>query len=495
MKSFIYIFIFAACLAAFSASPAFAAEAPHYNWYALHLPGQLINSAEEDLDGDGLKDIVAFSIYTDKRGGTYRVVSVFYQRRGGAFTSSPDQSWTLEDDAAVFDIGEVSGTGRKAICFLSPTGMYAYLPSGKGFNIHPTQIIRTENIFAQQDSLDLPRWPFLVENGRAPDLAIIPTVSRLLVYSSAGGSYRETGSLPFSTHTDFAENVITGDTGPLTISHRLPVVSTAPFAGKGSQDLFVTWEDNADVFARKPGGFAAGPSIRFRPGLGDESKPDLLENTSVQAVDLDGEGRSDLIVTKMTGGVAQTKTLVFIYRRRGNGFAPRPDQTIVTEGVIGPMFIDINGDGRMDIILPSVRMGINNFITMLTNRQINMNVGIYLQDRSGRFPVRPTNEKAVSFKLDIENLNKKTRPVMVFGRFSKGNPGYGLAVASKDDRVSIYTPDRYSVLSDNPALNLSVDAPSEMAAVDLDKDGVDDLVLTYKKFKDKARTINVFISK
>ena len=197
----------------------------------------------------------------------------------------------------------------------------------------------------------------------------------------------------------------------------------------------------------------------------------------------------------MTGGVAQTKTLVFIYHRRGNGFAPRPDQTIVTEGVIGPRFIDINGDGRMDIILPSVRMGINNFITMLTNRQINMNVGIYLQDKNGRFPARPTNEKAVNFKLDVENLNKKTRPVMVFGRFSKGKPGYGLAVASKDNRVSIYTPDRYSVLSDNPALNLSVDAPSEMTAVDLNRDGVDDLVMTYKKFKDKAKTINVFISK
>lgn len=454
----------------------------------------MINSAEEDLDGDGLKDIVAFSIYTDKR-GAYRVVSVFYQRRGGSFTSSPDQSWTLENDAAAFDIGEVPGAGKKAICFLSPAGMSAYLPGNRGFNIRPTQLIRTENIFAQQDPLDLPRWPFLVANGRAPDIAIIPTVSRLLVYSSTGGGYRETGSLSFATHTEFSENIITGDTGPLTISHRLPVVSTAPFTGKGSQDLFVTWEDNADIFARKPGGFAANPFIRFRPGLGDESKPDLLENTSVQAVDLDGEGRSDLIVTKMTGGVAQTKTLVFIYRRKGNGFAAKPDQTIVTEGVIGPRFIDINGDGRLDIILPSVRMGINNFITMLTNRQIDMNVGIYLQDRSGRFPVRPTKEKAVSFKLDIENMAKKTRPVMVFGRFSKGNPGYGLAVAAKDKRVSVYTPDRYSILSDNPALNLSVDAPSEMAAVDLNKDGVDDLVMTYKKFKDKAKTINVFISK
>jgi hypothetical protein len=139
-------------------------------------------------------------------------------------------------------------------------------------------------------------------------------------------------------------------------------------------------------------------------------------------------------------------------------------------------------------------MGINNFINMLTSRQINMNIGIYLQDKNGRFPDRPTKEKSVSFKLDISNMGKNVKPVMAFGRFTKA-PGYGLVVASKEESVSIFMPDRYSILGDNPTVKLSVDAPSEIEAVDMNRDGVDDLVMSYRKVKDKNWQVYVFSSK
>ena len=79
------------------------------------------------------------------------------------------------------------------------------------------------------------------------------------------------------------------------------------------------------------------------------------------------------------------------------------------------------------------------------------------------------------------------------GRFAH-SPGWGLAVASKEHRVSIYLPDRYSYLSDNPGLDLDVAAPTEMTVTDLNGDGIDDIIMTYEKSKDKAGLINVFIS-
>lgn len=473
---------------------AMAADSPQYDKYLLRLPGQLLSLAEEDIDGDGDKDIVAFSLNSDKR-YPGRSISVFYARRGGSFPQSADQSWVLAPDAAVFDIGDISGNGKKSICYMGPSGVLAYNFSGRGFGTRPVQLIRAENIFSQQDQLSLPRWSFLVNSPGEPATVIVPDVNRLLVFSGGSGSFRQTGSIPFSTRSAFTENIISGESGPLTISHRLPLVSAVGFNNPAGKDLFLTWDDNADVFPNKPGGFADSPSLRFRPGLADSMKADLLENVSVQAVDLNGEGRSDLIVTKMTGGVAQTKTLVFIYmRKKDGGFPDKPSQTIITEGVIGPGVLDINSDGRKDIILPSVKMGINNFINMLTSRQINMNIGIYLQDKNGRFPDRPTKEKSVSFKLDISNMGKNVKPVMAFGRFTKA-PGYGLAVASKEESVSLFMPDRYSILGDNPAVKLSVDAPSEIEAVDMNRDGVDDLVMSYRKVKDKNWQVYVFSSK
>ncbi len=476
------------------ATNAMAADAPVYDKYLLRLPGQILNVAVEDIDGDGYKDIVAFSLNADKR-YPGRSVSVFYARRGGSFPQSADQSWTLASDAAVFDIGDLYGNGKKSICYIGPSGIFAYNFSGRSFSTRPVQLVRSENIFSQQDQSSLPRWNFIMNSSGEQATVLVPEVNRLMIFTGVSGSFRPAGSIPFATRSSFTENIISGDSGPLTISHRLPLVSAIGFNSQAQKDLFITWDDNADVFLRKTVGFAEPPALRFRPGLADGAKTDLIENTSVQAVDLNGEGRSDLIVTKMTGGVAQTKTLVFIYLRKKDGsFPDKPSQTIITEGVIGPGVLDINSDGRKDIILPSVKMGINNFINMLTSRQINMNIGIYLQDRNGRFPDRPTKEKSVSFKLDISNMGKNIKPVMTFGRFTKA-PGYGLAVASKEESVSLFLPDRYSILGDNAALNLSVNAPSEIDAVDINRDGIDDLVMTYRKVKDRSWQIYVFVSK
>jgi len=473
---------------------AMAADTPAYDKNLLRLPGQLLSVAVEDIDGDGDNDIVAFSNNADKR-YPGRSISVFYARRGGSFPQSADQSFTLAPDAAVFDIGDASGSGKKSICYIGPNGVFAYNLSGRSFSTRPVQLIRSENIFSQQDQSSLPRWNFIMNASGEQPTILVPEVNRLLVYAGGSGGFRQTGSIPFATRSAFTESIISGDAGPLTISHRLPLVSAVGFNSRPEKDLFITWDDNADVFLKKSGGFAEAPALRFRPGLTDGAKTDLIENTSVQAEDLNGEGRSDLIVTKMTGGVAQTKTLVFIYMRKKDGsFPDKPSQTIITEGVIGPCVLDINSDGRKDIILPSVKMGINNFINMLTSRQINMNIGIYLQDRNGRFPDRPTKEKSVSFKLDISNMGKNVKPVMAFGRFTKA-AGYGLAVASKEESVSLFMPDRYSILGDNAALTLSVNAPSEIDAVDINRDGIDDLIMSYRKVKDRSWQIYVFVSK
>lgn len=91
-------------------------------------------------------------------------------------------------------------------------------------------------------------------------------------------------------------------------------------------------------------------------------------------------------------------------------------------------------------------------------------------------------------------MGKNVKPVMAFGRFTK-TAGYGLAVASKEESVSLFMPDRYSILGDNAALILSVNAPSEIDAVDINRDGIDDLIMSYRKVKDRSWQIYVFVSK
>jgi len=482
-----------------AAAPAFSAETPEYNRYTLRVPDKLVDVVAEDLDGDGLKDLVAISVRAGKRTAGTRSVSVFYQKTGGVFSKEPDQTWPLPPSAAAFDVGRASAGERKAIAYIAPDGLYAYLPNGRQYGARPVQLIKEESVFSQPDPLDLPHWPvFAGLSGNAPDTVLLPCIGRLLVYTSSGSAYRLSNTLSLSTETGFRGGEENGPDRVLTISHEVPVVEQLGFFSRNGNDLFVTWDDNADVWPKaQGGGYADRPSLKFRPGLLDITKKGdgSLDNASIQAVDLDGDGRRDLVVTKMTGGVAQTKSLVFIYLCRKDGtFPEKPDQTIITEGVVGPRIYDVNGDGRQDILLPSIKLGITNFINMLTSKQVNMEIGIYVQGNNGRYPDQPTKVKSVSFKLDISSLGRNARPVMEMGKFTK-TAGYGLAVVSKEDRVSVYLPDRYSFISDNPGLELKVDAPTVMKLTDLNGDGVDDMIMTYNKSKANDRLVNVFISK
>jgi len=474
-----------------SSAVAAAAERPDYKQYQLRLPGDLIDVAVEDLDGDGLKDIVAFCQYT--KNGSARSVSIFYQKRGGGFGSEPDQSFVIDPEAVVYDIGDLAKTGRRSICIMRPDGLYAYELQGRSYNTRPVLLIKTGSIFIQRDAFDLPRWPLILNSAPEPALILVPFVNRVEVFAHNGTGYKATGTLRFPTRTSFMEEFLM-PTGRLSMVTKMPAVSGIAYNSPSGHDLMISMDDNADIWLRGPSGLSEG--LRFRPGLMEVKKDsDSLEAARVQSVDLTGRGKCDIVVTKMEGGVAQTKTLVFIYMRRKDGsFPEKPTQTIITEGVIGPRIIDMTGSGRKDIVLPSVKMGLNNLINMLTSKQVNVTVGFYIQQPSGLYPDRPTREKNINFKLDVSNMGKNARPVMAFGKFTKG-PGMGLAVTSKEDRVSIYMPDRYSVISDNPGLSLSVPAPSEIEAVDLNGDGVDDLVMSYKKVKANRKEINVFLSK
>jgi hypothetical protein len=476
----------------FMLSPSFADEAPVYAKQTLTLPGEVLQMAVADMDGDGLKDIVAVCLYTTKGKAPARCLSVFYQRKGTGFQPYPDESWVLDPEASVFDVGDVQRSGKKAIVYMRHDGLYAYLQNNHAYKSRPVLLAKADSVFNHADPLDLPLWPLVLgDGGKYAGFLLVPGVTRLFIRQAAPG-YKPAGVVPLSTRTTFMEDVM--DPSRLTVMNKVPSVSAVPFSSPSSEDLFITWEDNADVYLRKGEGFSESPNVRFRPGL-MELKRGLLDNAVVEPIDLRGDGTYDLVVTKMTGGLAQAKSLVFIYQRSpGANFPAKPTQTIVTEGVIGPKFLDMNGDGKLDMILPTVKMGINNIINMVTSKTVNMTMGIYLQGRDGRFPDRPDKEKQVSFKLDIANIGKNPKPVMVFGKFSRG-PGYGLAVAAKEDRVTLYMPDRYSYLSDNPGLNLNVPAPTELQATDLNGDGIDDLVMSYKRNKNEAKTINIFLSK
>ncbi len=485
--------LIAALLALLATCPAYSADPAAYDKSGISLKGGLLDATAFDMDGDGLKDIVAVSLSGDGKKGFKRAVEIFYQKKNGRFAVKADLGWDMDRQAAVFDVGEVAGDGKGSVCYLAPDGMYCYPPEKSGYSKKPARLIRADNIFTGSDPADMPRHNFLYKDEKGRAMALVPGISGLGVYVMSKGAFARISEPELPVTTNFTGGGASDGDASLTVSHRLPVVRVKGFDRPSASDIIMNWEDNALVYLGGADGYSGKADLSFAPGLVEQPVDDPMEGAWLLPADVDGDGRTDFVVTKKTGGVAHTRSLIFIYLRApGGGFPEKPSHTIITEGVVGPRFVDLNGDGRLDILLPSIKVGVSNFINMLTSGTVNVEIDIYMQDGKGVFPDRPNRTKSVSFKLDLKNLTRAA-PVMETGRFTNG-AGYGLAVVSDEDTLSLYLPDRYSVLSDRPGLKLEAEAPTGLLVDDLNGDGMDDLILTYKKSDKLSGRLNVFVS-
>ncbi|UCH85385.1 MAG: VCBS repeat-containing protein, partial [Candidatus Latescibacterota bacterium] len=138
-----------------AAAPALAVDEDAFAVYKLSVPGELLQHRVEDLDGDGLKDILVVHRKGLEPHET-RWVSIFWQDRSKGFATAPEQSWEIDLEAAVLDIGDVAGDPRKEICYLTNTGIHFYPINGGEYKIESVGLFDARGMVVYPAKRDIP---------------------------------------------------------------------------------------------------------------------------------------------------------------------------------------------------------------------------------------------------------------------------------------------------------------------------------------------------
>ena len=464
----------------------------------LRTEGKIVRSTVEDLNDDGLLDVLA--IYTTgHQPNIQRWLAVFWQEEPRTFNPSPNQTWEVDPGAAVLDIGDISPNPGREIVLLCGDGVRFYEQQDGTFMPESRKLFGTKTLFALAEDDDLPIWNFSQEIcPDGGDEILIPNFGEIeLWFRGKGETFQLKQTFRVKTNTRvYAETPGENYSYSIRADYRVPRIVNKDFDSNGQTDIIVCWEDNLDVFLQKPdGSFSSAPDHELRMALRTE---DEMENDEVDLFlsinDLNGDGQMDIVANKMKGGLANAKTQTSLYLGHvEKDFSEKPDQLMTADDAVSePYLVDLDGNNRLDLIQPEVKMGIKSVISMLLMKKFDINFLVYLNRENGLYPEEPDYSTKVSFKIDFTRRGGQASPLIEFNGDYNGDGRKDLAVGTKEDELSIFFGDKRKVFTKNPQVQEAVKTSFHVEAKDFDGDGKTELLLSYPEDEELHNQIIIF---
>lgn len=501
----IWIAVLATALLLGLAYPADAGDDEMFDVYKLNVAGELLQHWVEDLNIDGRKDILAVhrkGLQPDET----RWISVFWQSPERGFATAADQSWEIDLDAAVLDIGDVTGDNRKEICYLTNTGVRYYPIGESAYETESQHLLDARGLAVYPSKRSIPMIDFVRDwNEDGKDEVAVPGFEGLSIYSrDPSGAYTSDNVVLVEIETSLRRiwgHGRNSSTFGLVARYTFPNVQLLDYNQNGTLDLIATTEDRVIVYLREPDGmYAKEPAVnRLFDVLTQEEKIEAMAEVETLVEDLNQDGYADAVVTKQTAkGLTNFRGVVSVWWGGPEGFGVDPDQMIISEGTasVGARFMDVNGDGRKDLVLPSIKFSIAAIIRILVTRSIKVYFNIFLLNEDNRLSERPDFTKEVKFKIDLSG-ESDSQAMDLEGDYN-GDKRTDFVFATGKDELAVYLGEaagKNRLFSKNPAAKIRADAYGELNSHDLNDDGYFDMIIYYPESKKMKGTLEVLVNR
>jgi len=477
-----------------------------FDVYKLNVAGKLLQHWVEDLNADGLKDILVVhrkGLQPDET----RWVSIFWQRPGEGFATAPEQSWEVDIEAAVLDIGDVTGDSRKEICYMTSSSVRYYPIGEKDYATESVHLLDAQGLAVYPSKRNIPMINFVRDwNGDGEDEVAIAGFDGLSIFSRGDDGVFSPGEMVFIELVTRLTRVETtsahGKTIGLDAVYSFPNLQLIDYDGDGLPDLIATTEDRVVVYLQASDGTYStnADTNHFFDVLSQKEKIEAYTEIETLVEDLNLDGYADAVVSKQSfKGLSSLRSVVSIFWGRPDGFPAEPDQLIISEGAAsaGARFLDVNGDDRKDLVLPSIKFSIAAVIRILVTRSIKVYFNIFLLNDDDRISERPDFTKEVKFKIDLSGESDE-QAMDLEGDYN-GDKRTDFVFATGKDQLSVYLGEGSGsnrLFSKKPATKVDADAYGELTSHDLNDDGYFDMILYYPDNKKKLKgTLQVLVNR
>ncbi|MDA3898845.1 MAG: hypothetical protein PF482_22110 [Desulfobacteraceae bacterium] len=500
---FRFLIVFFYCILCLSLMPTAKSNAKSnkdfFTVYDLNVEGDYIDCIIEDLNGDGLNDGLFFHAMRND-GSITRYFSVFYQHAKG-FSKQADYRFEISAGAVVYDVADIDSTPDKEILFFKNEGLFYYKMTDGRYDAAPELFFETPSIFKLPDQSFLERLNFVRDlNNDGVEEILIPQFHHYVIYSKqpddiqpsdlqtdgkqaedqpAAGSYTMTATLDCPVQNSIQS--LRGADRSLISTFLTPNTIIFDYNWDQLNDIVTVHGNHLKVFFQNAAGqfsnddsavvsfdFDITLAYTSMSGPGRLHERDRLKDKIgiTSLTDLNDDGLLDMIVEKfsMKDGALNPKKQFQIFfgvldsanPHNGGIFNKVPDHIIINRGLqIYSKIVDLNNDGKMDIYIPIIEIGVFNFISMLISGDIEIMVLWYVMDDSGNYLKKPDFEMEVTFELDTKG---RKFPVSTFGGDFNGD-GHKDFLRSQDGKLKVHYAPEDGVPREKPDAEFEIEVP------------------------------------
>lgn len=478
------------------------------------IPGRLRSVTVRDLDGDGIKDLVYVAAERGRREMGY-----FRGRERGGYEREPAHRLRLKPDVILVGLGDLDPTPGAEFVLFTPGSVFVYRHGVSDESKRYRRLFRTTLFFSFADPDAVPIWPYVLDiDGDGLEDLCLPTWGGYAMWyqsrPAAGPSTFErrntidaavsgraerprgkriTASVNFNgqTYGDAGEEGGSPSDGFMVESRR---TMAAPLLvdenADGRIDLILVEHGRVRVWRqRKDGSFAKPPDVSHDARKLFALAPSWADNGNLLLEDVNADGRIDGLARQAVEKEIRTRLLFFPGGIQALSKAPR--RILVLKGLTSePRFSDVNGDRRLDLLVPTFRVDLLNGARRAAVRSLDVTLHVFLTRGDGLFPPRPDYSRTETLRTDRLTETGLDPMIYLDGDFNRDGRA-DLLILDEDDNLEIYLSTEMTgglfggrgdfTYQDRPAVKVKIKVPRTIRIVDLQGDGLSEVLLLYDR--------------
>jgi hypothetical protein len=258
-----------------------------------------------------------------------------------------------------------------------------------------------------------------------------------------------------------------------------PEAVKCDFDGNGTADICLLWQDELGLIRMQADNmFSTTIDWRYFGILNEQDRVKPGSYAVAFIGNMGADKMTDIVINRLAGTVTSPDSTATIFNRDPQGERKKVLRAGF-ESSSGAILVDINNDGRQDLVTAAAQSGMVAAVKVLLRKTIEVKFLFFLADEKGNLPEKANFSREIAFKVNTKTFNPHGFLPTISGDFD----GDGLPDAlygKSDSRLHLILQDQQGLFPKRTTYKGDYNVSNRFLMDDLNGDGKSDLVFWYR---------------